>query len=907
MISSPSYRNSRYLILLIFMGISILVSLGGYMYYNYRRQLIRDEKLNDLKAIADLKMMQILNWKAERLSDADLILNNPFIRKNIGKIVDSSETTFLPVFLRFIQSVKKDFNYRNIFVFSKSGRLIVSTSTDEAIPDEVIQQYQNLTRDSTEIYFTGFEPNNDTISFLDIVVPIAVQGEYCGFAVFQIDPNKYLFPLIRVWPTPSESSETLIFTVSGDKILFLNELRHQKNSSSRLEIPLTEKNVAAVMAAEGVRGFAEAIDYRGEPIITYLQKIPETNWYMVAKTDQDEIFQPMMRETVMISIIIILLLVSIGIISYLVLKNYLSSFFIKQVREELGLSSAEDVTHRKRYEQQIQKLNRLYSTTVSINQTIVRAQTMQSMSRDICNILIEKGHYRMVSVGQIISGKLNIVSHAGYVDGFYDSVDLSIDNSINGTGPIGSMFKKQKFVLCQDIDTDPLTAPWRNEMLQRGYRSSATFPILSKESVIGVITIYSAEVNWFDAEEIYLLEQLADEIGYAMEFFFIEEKGKEIQEELAASEKRFSQVFESMNDGVAIHELIFDDEHRPVDYRILDLNPKFEEITSIPLKKAIGSMASELYRVSPPPFLDIYAQVAITGRSTVIEEYFTPMQKHFRIAVFSQSQDGFTTVFQNITEQVKAREYLEKMTIELEKRVAERTAMLEDANRELESFAYSVSHDLKAPLRSISGFSGILESRYHSSLDEEGNHYLQNIIQAGKNMHLLIEGILSYSKLGRKKPDFSSVDLKKLLEECITTLNSMIDSTKTVITLPPEAQFVKGNSILLNQLFTNLISNGITYQPAGQNPEINISWVEEEKHVIVSVKDNGIGIPEQFHQKVFQIFQRLHRDDQYQGTGIGLAVAKKAVEIHEGEIWISSSNIGLGSTFNVKLLKSDSL
>lgn len=905
MTHSASSRNPRYLILLIFLGISILVTSGGYIYYNYRKEIIRTEKLNDLKAIADLKMIQILNWRAERISDAELIVNNPFIRKNIGKIFDSTETIFKAVFFQFIQNAKEDFNYQNIFIFSKNGKLLTSTPSDNIIHDEVIQHYMNLARDSAATYFAGFEPSHDTTPLLDIVTPIEVNGTYNGFAVFQIDPNKYLFPLIQAWPTPSKSSETLIFTVNEDKITFLNELRYQQDSSSRLTIPLSEKNIAAVMAAEGTRGFTEAIDYRGKPIIAYLQKFPGIDWYMIAKTDQDEIFKPMKRETFMISIIIILLLVFIGIISYLVLKNYLSSFFIKQVHAELGVRSSDDIAHRKLFEQQIQKLNRLYSTLISINQIIVRAQAMGTMLQDVCNILIEKGQYRMVSVDQIISGKLETSFQAGFVNGYYDPTIQSPGDSITGEGPIGITYKTRKYVLCQDIDTEPLMAPWRDEALRRGYRSSATFPVHGKGDVIGVITIFSGVVNWFDAEEIYLLEQLADEIGYAMEFFFIEEKGKEIQEELAASEKRFSQVFESMNDGVAIHELIFDDEHRPVDYRILDLNPKFEEITSIPLKKAIGSTASELYRISPPPFLEIYAQVALTGRSTVIEEYFSPMEKHFRIAVFSQSHGGFTTVFQNITEQVRAREYLEKMTIELEKRVAERTALLETANRELELFAYSISHDLKAPLRSISGFSQILESRYHSALDDEGNHYLQNIIQSGKNMHQLIEGILSYSKLGRKKPDLSSVDLKLLIEESLITINSLVDSTKTVITLPLETLFVKGNSLLLNQLFINLIINGITYQPVGQSPEIDISWIEEGNYVIVSVKDNGIGISEQFHYKVFQMFQRLHRDEKYQGTGIGLAIAQKVVEIHEGEIWISNSNIGLGSTFNVKLLKSE--
>ncbi len=905
MIKGSSFRDPKYLVLIIYIGISAIIALGGFFYYDYRKELRMEDRLNDLKAIADLKEANILSWKAERLSDANTIINNPFVRKNFDKIFIHPSTEFAPIFSMFVQSAKEDFDYKNIFVFSHEGKLITSTSAKETISDEVIQHYLAISKNSPDIYFSGFDLHQDTIPLLDIVIPVTSNGTFGGFGLMQIDPNKYLFPLIEFWPTPSKSSETLIFSSKGDEITFLNKLRHLRDSKFQLKIPLTKKKVAAVMAVEGTLGFVEAEDYRGKPIIAYLKKIPGTDWFMVAKTDQDELFQPMKQEAFLISGVIIILLSFIGFISYLILRNYVNSFFIKKVNDELGLRSAEDISHRKNYELQIRKLNRLYSTLISINQMIVRAKNRERMLHDLCDILIDKGGYRMVSVEEFSSEGMKLVASAGHLEGYYDHMATAFNDQTSGSDPTKMTFRNNKLVVCQDIDTDPLMAPWRDEALKRGYRSFAAFPIILQEVAIGVVNIFSSAVEWFDNEEIVLLEHLVNDVGYALGFFFIDEERREIREELIASEEKFQQVFKSMNDGVAIHELVFNEANKPKDYRILDVNPMFETITSLPAGQVIGALASELYHVDPPPYFDTFTEVALTGRPTIREVCFAPMEKHFRISVFSQKENGFTTVFQNITEQVEAREYLKKMNVELEKRVAERTILLEHANSELKSFAYSVSHDLKTPLRSISGFASILESRYASFLDETGKHYLRNINQAGQNMDQLIEDLLRYSRLGKTKPEFISLDLKALLESCISDLNTEIASTHATITLHSENLFVNGNPLMLNQMFTNLILNGLKYQPDGQKPEIDISWVEEDPNVIISVKDNGIGITEKFYKKVFLIFQRLHREDQYQGTGIGLAIVKKVVEIHEGEVYISESKLGSGSTFCVKLLKSN--
>ena len=236
----------------------------------------------------------------------------------------------------------------------------------------------------------------------------------------------------------------------------------------------------------------------------------------------------------------------------------------------------------------------------------------------------------------------------------------------------------------------------------------------------------------------------------------------------------------------------------------------------------------------------------------------------------------------------------------LEEVVAERTAQLKSTNKELEDFAYSVSHDLRAPLRSISGFANIISRRHSADLNEEGRHYLDNIMRASEHMGILIEDLLRYSRLGRKVLRSQPVRLDELLEQISRDLAGCIDEVGAEITIADGLPVVKGDPALLNTIFTNLIDNALTYHREGTPPRLAVGSRVEKGQVIVSVSDNGIGIAPEFHEKIFNMFQRLHSQEDYPGTGIGLAIVKKSVELLDGSVWVESV-VGEGSTFYVKL------
>jgi len=247
-------------------------------------------------------------------------------------------------------------------------------------------------------------------------------------------------------------------------------------------------------------------------------------------------------------------------------------------------------------------------------------------------------------------------------------------------------------------------------------------------------------------------------------------------------------------------------------------------------------------------------------------------------------------------------EALRKHEAELEQTVAKRTNELLVANKELESFAYSVSHDLRAPLRAISGFSEIIMETHRDSMDEEALKLFQYIRESATNMSQLILDLLKFSRLIQSKGKRESVDLKQLLNETIRNLDEEMKAQKAKIELPDTFPALNSDHTLLNQILQNLIQNAITYHKPGEPPLIQIQFDETEKTVTLAVRDHGIGIAKVHQQKIFEVFQRLHKQDDYPGTGIGLALVKKAVSKLGGRIWLESVP-DEGTTFFVELPK----
>jgi signal transduction histidine kinase len=300
-------------------------------------------------------------------------------------------------------------------------------------------------------------------------------------------------------------------------------------------------------------------------------------------------------------------------------------------------------------------------------------------------------------------------------------------------------------------------------------------------------------------------------------------------------------------------------------------------------------MSSQIRRVVTEPILNLVETARIVSRERTYSVRVRP----------SRNRDELSTLidtFNEMLEQIQKRDTaLRDVQDSLEQRVLERTAQLNAANADLEAFSYSVSHDLRAPLRHISSFSQILREECGATMDENSRHYLERIQDAANNMEQLVEGLLKLGRIGRRELACVVTDLDSLVKDVLVDMQPEFEGRRIDWRIAGLSS-IECDPGLVRQVFTNLLSNAVKYTRAREVAVIEVGRIEKEEVPVFFVRDNGAGFDQRYAGKLFGVFERLHRADEFEGTGVGLSTVQRIVKKHGGEIW-ANAEVDKGATF----------
>lgn len=712
--TAPTSRRVGLAFGLLFGLLAAGVATVGYFSYRDYERHFRGEVGRQLSAVAELKVGDLAQWRRERLGDGFVFLGNAtfsgLVRRWFEAPEDSGARAQITGWLGKVQTA---YQYDRVILLDARGVPRLS------VPETPEPEAAHLSRDALEILRSGrvglLDFHRDAAGgpvHLAVLAPILEGGEHArplGVILLRIDPEHYVYPFLRRWPNASRTAETLLVRRDGDDVLFLNELRFQRNTALILRRPLTSTNLPAARAALGQEGVEEGVDYRGVRVLAAVRAVPDSPWSLVARMDTAEVYAPLRERLWMLVALVGLTLLAAG-----------AGFGF--VRRQQELRSA-----RERYQ-----------AAEALTQSEARFQ-------------------------QVAEG-----------------------------APIGM------------AQADPRTGKW-----------------------LGVNPKMCAITGYSESELLGL---------------------------------------------------------------------RVPDITHPEDREADGEAFQRVVRGESPSYRIEKRYLRKDGGETWVNVNMTVLRDAAGQPVRTMA------AIEDISERKRAEEEIRRLNAELEQRVVERTDRLDVANRELEAFSYSVSHDLRAPLRHIDGFAGLLLERCRADLTDQGRHYVDTIADSARQMGRLIDDLLQFSRNGRAEMHEAGVDMNRAVREALNTVaNEWAGRTIEWVIgdLPP----VRGDGAMLRLVWTNLLGNAIKYTRAKPRARIEVAADEGPDETTFVVRDDGVGFDMRYAHKLFGVFQRLHSEAEFEGTGIGLATVRRIVSRHGGRTW-AEAELGTGAAFYFTLPRS---
>lgn len=602
-----------------------------------------------------------------------------------------------------------------------------------------------------------------------------------------------------------------------------------------------------------------------------------------------------------------------------------------QIERVVGV--VRDITFQKRAAAELASTARSLEMLSLCNRALTRMTDERQLLAEICRLAVEVGGYRMAWVGYAREDEertIELMAHAGHEAGYLSSVQLTwAEDPLGPFEPVGYAIRQREVSDFHDIESLAEHAEWAQQALLRGYRSVLTVPLSYADQTFGMLTLYSADGLPARVEEVLLLQELTNNLAFGIDSI----RSRQWRDQLEAAISKvaagvsvqggsnfFEHLVRNMADalgaqgafvtrvlpgeplmarrvaGVVDGKLV-----ESFDYPVQQA-PCRELVDAVSVTLPINVLSrypkvKSLFGFSPEAYVGHRLENASGELAGMLFVMFREPLKHTVLMV--STLQIFAARASAELKRLQADLEIRDLNATLEERVQQRTAQLKSANEELESFCYSVSHDLRSPLSAVDGFASLLEQSVEAlpaPMAQKGQHYLKRVRAGVVQMGELIDALLSLARLARAPLRHDHVDLSALANEVLTHCRER-DPSRVLEAQVEPGLVATGDNRLLRQVLDNLLGNAWKFSAGEPVTRIDFgTQTDANGDLVYAVRDNGAGFNMAYAQKLFGPFQRLHSPSEFEGTGIGLAFVQRIIVRHGGRIWGESAP-GKGATF----------